>query len=87
MKQMDIKNEEDEEHVKNMEKEVQLMEKLRHENIVSLLGTQRDGAHFYILMEYVAGKSLDVLLKNFGPFPEVTIRMFISVLCYIPNYI
>jgi serine/threonine protein kinase len=76
VKQMDIKNDEDEQHVKNMEKEVQLMERLRHENIVSLLGTQRDGQHFYILMEYVAGKSLDVLLKNFGPFPEVTIKWY-----------
>jgi predicted Ser/Thr protein kinase len=76
VKQMDIKSEEDEAHVKAMEKEVFLMEKLRHENIVSLLGTHRDGAHFYILMEYVAGKSLDVLLKNVGPFPEVTIRWY-----------
>lgn len=73
VKQMEIRNEEDKAHVKAMEKEVQLMEKLRHENIVSLLGSQKDDTNFFILMEYVPGKSLDILLKNFGPFNEVTI--------------
>lgn len=77
VKQMEIKNSEDQLHVAQMEEEVRTMEKLRHENIVQLMGTENTGKYFNILMEYVPGKSLDILLNNFGPFPDVTIRWYV----------
>ena len=37
--------------------------------------------HFNILMEYVSGKSMDVLLDNFGAFDEPVIRSYTRQMC------
>jgi hypothetical protein len=76
VKQLEFKTDEDSEHIKFVEQEVSLMEKLKHENIVQLLGMERAGPYINIFMEYVPGKSLDVHLKSFGAFPELTISTF-----------
>jgi serine/threonine protein kinase len=52
------------------------MENLRHSNIVTLLGTQRTGNKLNIIMEYVAGNSIDCLLAKFGPFAENVIQSY-----------
>jgi len=46
------------------------MRKLRHRNIVQLLGTERSGHTLSILMEYVPGKSLDSILSRYGSLQE-----------------
>lgn len=64
----------------SMEHEIALMETLRHPNIVHLLGTQRKGNKFNILMEYVPGNSLDKILGKFGSFSEKVIKSYTAQL-------
>ncbi len=75
IKQVNLNTTEDQETAMQIQTEITLMENLRHPNIVSLLGTQRTGHKLNIIMEYVPGKSLDVLLEKFGAFHE---RVIIS---------
>jgi len=86
VKQLEFKTDEDSEHIKFVEQEVSLMEKLKHENIVQLLGMERAGPYINIFMEYVPGKSLDVHLKSFGAFPELTIKWYTLQLCRALEY-
>jgi hypothetical protein len=76
VKQVELKSAEDTENAKQLSSEIRLMEKLRHPNIVTLLGTERTTTMFNILMEYVPGKSIDFLLDQFGPFHEETMRSY-----------
>jgi serine/threonine protein kinase len=56
-----------------VEQETKILTQLRHPNIVNLLDVQYNGSFFDIIMEYVSGKSLDLLLEKFGKFSENTI--------------
>lgn len=76
VKQVVIKTTEDQDQAKEIENEITLMQNLRHRNIVTLLGTQRQGNKLNILMEYVPGKSLDSLLEKFGAFSEKVIKSY-----------
>eukprot|EP00461_Guttulinopsis_vulgaris_P007213 UN07261 len=86
IKQVYLANPDDVESAKQLQTEIQLMSQLRHPNIISLLGTQRSGQKLNILMEYVPGKSLDLLLATFGPFTEPVIisytRQLLDALAY-----
>jgi len=53
-----------------LQNEIMLMRKLKHKNIVQLLGTERQGSTLSILMEYVPGKSLDSILTRYGSLAE-----------------
>jgi len=61
-----------------IENEVSLMEGLDHPNIVGFLGSHRGPKHLFILMEYVAGKSVDDIVKEFGPQKESVLRNFVT---------
>jgi len=56
VKQVRLNTAEEQEQAAAIQNEIGLMENLRHPNIVSLLGTQRNGNKLNILMEYVPGK-------------------------------
>jgi len=56
VKQVRLTTAEEQEQAASIQNEIGLMENLRHPNIVSLLGTQRNGNKLNILMEYVPGK-------------------------------
>jgi len=56
VKQVRLNTVEEQEQAAAIQNEIGLMENLRHPNIVSLLGTQRNGNKLHILMEYVPGK-------------------------------
>ena len=49
---------------------MELLRDLRHPNIVTFYETQRTEKKLHILMEFVAGKSLDHHLKSFGALSE-----------------
>jgi tRNA A-37 threonylcarbamoyl transferase component Bud32 len=50
--------------------EAETMSRLKHDNIVKLLGYIEDGDGAYIIMEYVEGKDLSKYIKNeTGPIP------------------
>ena len=76
VKQVRLSTNEEQEQAVAIQNEIALMENLRHPNIVTLLGTQRNGNKLNILMEYVPGKSLDSLLEKFGAFSEPIIRNY-----------
>ena len=71
-----------------IEREVNVMRELKHENIVAFYGYQRSIKYrtVCILMEYVKGNSIDILYKHNGRFTETMIRIYtkqmLSALCY-----
>lgn len=51
--------------------EAKILAKLNHSNIISIFDFIEDNSEYYIVMEYVAGLTLDVFLKkNVTPFEE-----------------
>jgi len=70
VKQVTLEDDTNSESAKELQNEIQLMRKLRHRNIVQLLGTERVGSTLSILMEYVPGKSLDSILGRYGQLAE-----------------
>ena len=87
VKQVQLNNDEDVEQALSLQTEISLMEKLRHPNIVSLLGSERDGDKFNILMEYVPGKAIDQLLETFGVLNINTIRIYTRQLLSALKYL
>jgi serine/threonine protein kinase len=47
-------------------REAEVMDRLRHPNIVTLYDFIEEKGHFYIVMEYVAGKTLSEIIKEAG---------------------
>lgn len=77
----------DQEQRDMIEKEIEVMSALRHPNIVTLLGIQRNGEQdLDIIMEYVPGKALDVELQRKLPLDDETMRFWtkqlVSALVY-----
>eukprot|EP01062_Namystynia_karyoxenos_P011303 TRINITY_DN14041_c0_g1_i1.p1 TRINITY_DN14041_c0_g1~~TRINITY_DN14041_c0_g1_i1.p1 ORF type:complete len:1266 (+),score=255.39 TRINITY_DN14041_c0_g1_i1:90-3800(+) len=57
--------------------EVTLMGTLRHDNIVSLLGTAVSPGWVFIIMEFVAGGSLQAMLQHFDrELPKASVRHY-----------
>lgn len=56
--------------------EIGTMSKLRHENIVRILGATKQGSYFNLFVEWMAGGSVAGMLDRYGPFDEEVI------LCY-----
>eukprot|EP00811_Abedinium_folium_P006119 NODE_15632_length_1039_cov_9.081140.p1 GENE.NODE_15632_length_1039_cov_9.081140~~NODE_15632_length_1039_cov_9.081140.p1 ORF type:complete len:314 (+),score=63.63 NODE_15632_length_1039_cov_9.081140:83-943(+) len=50
--------------------EVNLLKNLKHESIVSYLGSDEIGGHFYVYLEFMAGGSIAGVLQEFGPLDE-----------------
>ena len=49
------------------------MSRLRHENIVRILGATKQGSHFNLFVEWMAGGSVAGMLDRYGPFDEEVI--------------
>lgn len=64
------------EHIKSLEAEVSLLQRLDHPNIVRYLGTERTSKALNIFLEYIPGGSIASLLAKFGPFKESVVKMF-----------
>ncbi len=47
-------------------REAEVMDRLRHPNIVTLYDFIEEAGHYYIVMEYVAGKTLSEIIKEAG---------------------
>ncbi|KAK7207272.1 kinase-like domain-containing protein [Myxozyma melibiosi] len=70
-----------------LQREIQLLRDLQHENIVQYLGSNSDGQFLNIFLEYVPGGSVATLLNNYGPLEEPLIRIFVKqILCGL-NYL
>lgn len=57
--------------------EIELLQGLRHKNIVQYLGTSNDENHLNIFLEYVPGGSIAVMLLQYSTFHEPLIRNFV----------
>lgn len=62
--------------------EAETMSRLKHDNIVKLIGYIEDGDGAYIIMEYVEGKDLNKYIKNeTGPMPtDKALPLMIQIL-------
>eukprot|EP01028_Stygiella_incarcerata_P006944 TRINITY_DN2833_c0_g1_i1.p1 TRINITY_DN2833_c0_g1~~TRINITY_DN2833_c0_g1_i1.p1 ORF type:complete len:1467 (-),score=347.38 TRINITY_DN2833_c0_g1_i1:173-4573(-) len=65
------------EQLKALEREIGLMKKLQHPNIVRYLGTETRDGFLNIFMEYVPGGSISYLLEKFGGFEESVVRVYL----------
>jgi serine/threonine protein kinase len=61
-----------------IETEVKLMDGLNHKNVVRSLGSQNRAGYLLILMEYVAGRSLFELIKEFNRLNEAVVRNYMT---------
>ena len=59
-----------------IEKEVGILTKLSHPNLVRYLGAQRVGDKLNICLEYCNGGSLAQMLRQFKSFPERLVRLY-----------
>ncbi|RKP06052.1 kinase-like domain-containing protein [Thamnocephalis sphaerospora] len=60
-----------------LQREIDLLKDLDHENIVRYLGSQRDDQHLNIFLEYVPGGSVASMLINYGPFKEAMVKAYL----------
>jgi serine/threonine protein kinase len=57
-----------------IKKEVEVMKKLSHPNIVRYIGTERDEKELVIFLELVPGGSISSMLGKYGKFKESVVR-------------
>ncbi|GAA6057743.1 hypothetical protein JCM3770_001717 [Rhodotorula araucariae] len=60
-----------------LEREIELLKVLQHENIVQYLDSSTDDKHLNIFLEYVPGGSVAALLQNYGAFEEALVSKFV----------
>ncbi len=59
-------------------REMRLIGRLDHPNVVRAFDADQIGASLYIVMEYVPGRSLDHVLEDRGPLPPVEVVNFMT---------
>lgn len=60
-----------------LQREMNLLRDLQHENIVQYLGSNSEEKFLNIFLEYVPGGSVATMLSNYGAFEESLIRNFV----------
>ncbi|KAI8141547.1 kinase-like domain-containing protein [Fennellomyces sp. T-0311] len=89
--ELPVENSATEERKKSMvvalQREIELLKDLQHENIVQYLGSQTDPAHFSIFLEYVPGGSVAGLLASYGAFQEPLVTSFVRQILKGLNYL
>ncbi|WRT65025.1 uncharacterized protein IL334_001966 [Kwoniella shivajii] len=73
--------------VSALEREIELLKELQHENIVQYLDSSADDNHLNIFLEYVPGGSVAALLSNYGAFEEALVKNFVRQILYGLNYL
>jgi serine/threonine-protein kinase len=71
----------DEEAQARFKHEARIAARLAHPNIVAIFDVGEDDGRPYIVMEYVAGKSLSELLQEEGPLPPARAVAFVRQAC------
>ncbi|KAK9470373.1 kinase-like domain-containing protein [Dipodascopsis tothii] len=71
----------------SLQREIELLRDLHHENIVQYLGFNSDGQFLNIFLEYVPGGSVYALLTTYGEFEEPLIRTFVRQILSGLNYL
>jgi len=64
--------------VENLVKEIEVLKKLNHENIVQLLDFQWDSHYIYLIMEFCSGGDLSQFIRLRKTLPEFTVKKFLQ---------
>ncbi|KAH9856962.1 hypothetical protein C2E23DRAFT_721053 [Lenzites betulinus] len=70
-----------------LEREIELLQDLQHENIVQYHSSCIDDDHLNIFLEYVPGGSVTSLLRNYGAFEEPLVRNWVRQILLGLNYL
>ncbi|ORE02838.1 Pkinase-domain-containing protein [Rhizopus microsporus var. microsporus] len=73
--------------VEALQREIELLKELEHENIVQYLGSRIDNSYFSIFLEYVPGGSVAGLLASYGAFQEPLVKSFVRQILKGLNYL
>uniref|UniRef100_A0A1I8H7U3 Protein kinase domain-containing protein n=1 Tax=Macrostomum lignano TaxID=282301 RepID=A0A1I8H7U3_9PLAT len=75
-----VRNCDQEQHevIEAVQEEVELMTRLRHQNLVRILGATMTRDRFCMFVEWMPGGSVSALLNRFGPFSEPVISSYIQ---------
>jgi mitogen-activated protein kinase kinase kinase len=89
--ELPVENSATEEHKKSLvealQREIELLKELQHDNIVQYLGSEIDSAYFSIFLEYVPGGSVAGLLASYGAFQETLVKSFVRQILKGLNYL
>ncbi|CAD8144008.1 unnamed protein product [Paramecium octaurelia] len=77
VKQVFIQNQIDDK-VRQLQKEIEMLSKLQHPNIVRYIGCEQKNQFINIFLEYVSGGSVSTLLERFGCFRERLIKTYLK---------
>lgn len=61
-----------------LELEIEILKELKHENIVTYIGTQKTPNKLLIFLEYLSGGSISSLIRKYGGLNENIIRIYTS---------
>ncbi|KAK7693429.1 hypothetical protein QCA50_002997 [Cerrena zonata] len=70
-----------------LEREIELLKVLQHENVVQYLSSCVDEDHLNIFLEYVPGGSVTSLLRNYGAFEEPLVGNWVRQILLGLNYL
>ncbi|KAK2466884.1 hypothetical protein APHAL10511_001142 [Amanita phalloides] len=70
-----------------LEREIELLKNLQHENIVQYLYSSIEEDHLNIFLEYVPGGSVTALLRSYGAFEEPLVKNFVRQILEGLNYL
>ena len=70
----------------NLESEIKILKKLRHEHIVQMLDFVWDDKYIYIIMEYCSGGDLSSFVKSRQRLPESVCQRFLQQLASALQY-
>lgn len=70
-----------------LQREMNFLRDLQHENIVQYLGSNSEGNYLNIFLEYVPGGSVATMLSNYGAFEESLIRNFVRQILHGLHYL
>lgn len=70
-----------------LEREIDFLRELQHDNIVQYLDSSSDDKHLNIFLEYVPGGSVTALLRSYGAFEEALCRHFVRQILQGLNYL
>ncbi|XP_041997697.1 uncharacterized protein LOC121747676 isoform X5 [Salvia splendens] len=59
-----------------MEKDIALLSRMKHPNVVQYFGSEVVGDNFYVYLEYVSGGSIHAILQEYGKLGESVIRNY-----------
>lgn len=68
-------------------KEAEILSKLDHPKIVSIVDTETTDDFIYVVMDYVEGESLDRVIRREGPQSEENVQRWMLEICDVLGYL